>query len=166
MATPAPIDSGKYFAVVLLAVNQYQELMALQDAPMRESRIRALARFMQGAVREMDTVGFFNPGCCSLLLPGAELPAALGIAERLRRTVEERELSVEPGGTAITISLGVACAGDCDDFVLLLQRAENALEQSKRSGGNSAYYHDGERTVPVQSALPERAHNASRVEIP
>ncbi len=142
---------GPPFAIALLEVNQYEELVAVHDPRTRESRFQAIARFMQGVVREMDTVGFFNPGCCILMLPGVELAAALGIAERMRQTVADRELSIEPGASNITVSLGVACAVDGDDFMILLRRAEAALAAANRAGGNSTFLHDGERAVSTSS---------------
>ncbi len=69
-----------------------------------------------------------------VLLPGCDLPAASEVAERLRTAV----LKAEPGGQAVTLSAGVACAhGAALDPDGLARAADGALYAAKFAGRNT-----------------------------
>jgi two-component system cell cycle response regulator len=82
-----------------------------------------------------------------LLLPGADLPAAIAEAERLRVTIEQ----LRPAGLAITASLGVATRQPEEAFDPLFSRADSALYRAKESGRNRVV---DEREVAGSSAAP------------
>jgi diguanylate cyclase (GGDEF)-like protein len=66
-----------------------------------------------------------------LVLPGRGLDEAEAVAERLRMSLA----SSDPGGIAITASLGVSCAqGDEIEFERLFHAADQALYEAKRRG--------------------------------
>lgn len=58
------------------------------------------------------------------------------IAEKLRRLVEHNSLSTKKGEIGVTISIGGTLIHQHDTFTLPLQRAEEALQQSKGQGKN------------------------------
>ena len=76
----------------------------------------------------------------AVIMPELELPQAVKVAERLRKTVED---AVFLGGDTaaqnrVTISIGVACAAGNDDVrpEQLVKMADDALYRSKRNGKN------------------------------
>ena len=74
----------------------------------------------------------------AVILPGADVPTAASIAERLRGAVQAR--AFEHGFTAcgfVTISVGVACTGaGRRDAEALVREADNALYAAKHGGRN------------------------------
>ncbi len=69
-----------------------------------------------------------------VLLPGSDLQAAAAVAERLRSAV----LEAKPGGQAVTMSAGVACAyGGALDPDGLARAADGALYAAKFAGRNT-----------------------------
>lgn len=144
---------GPTFSVVLMEVNQYEQGGENRGQRAREAATLAANRFLAATVREMDTVGYYGPGCFALLLPTAGLADAIRVAERLREGFSEYSPSAQGEQPRLTLSVGVVQVTEKDDSISLLKRAEAALDAADRRGGNRAYYHDGERCAPITAML-------------
>jgi diguanylate cyclase (GGDEF)-like protein len=98
----------------------------------------AVAHTLDGNLRPQDVVARYGGEEFVILLPETGLPAALAIAERVRREVArtaigEGTLQALP---PVTISLGVAVALATDSFETLMARADAALYRAKSQGRN------------------------------
>jgi len=144
---------GPTFVVMLMELDQHDEMVRQSDMRTRALAVRAIIECTVNAVRDMDSVGYFNPGCLGVLLPGADLAGAIHVAESLRESVAQREVPAAAAGLKITVSFGVVGASKRDDSVSLLKRAEAALDAAHRRGGNRIYHHDGERCAPISSLV-------------
>ena len=72
-----------------------------------------------------------------MLLPETEAAAAMDVAERLRRAVENSPIETNGGALAITVSIGAACMDTTTGSVEeLLKRADVALYEAKQTGRN------------------------------
>jgi diguanylate cyclase (GGDEF)-like protein/PAS domain S-box-containing protein len=72
-----------------------------------------------------------------VLLPGIEAPAAMVIADNLRRQIEEMRVDTPPHSFKVTASMGVAAFREADqNFEGLLGRADAALYEAKEGGRN------------------------------
>ena len=89
---------------------------------------------MRMALRSFELVYRLGGDEFVVLLPGSDLHAAAEVAERLRNAV----LRAKPGGQAVTLSAGVACArgGDLDPDGLA-RAADGALYAAKFAGRNT-----------------------------
>jgi diguanylate cyclase len=72
--------------------------------------------------------------CC--ILPETDSIAAETVAENLRAHIEEMESHFQKKPIKVTISLGISSFGPEDSPETLLNRADDALYQAKRSGRN------------------------------
>ena len=87
--------------------------------------------------RHTDLVGRLGGEEFAILLPQTQIPAALNAAERLRTTIAATVVNIGSLELRVTASFGVASlAGSDSNFGDLLQRADNALYNAKRSGRN------------------------------
>jgi diguanylate cyclase len=144
---------GPIFSVALIEVNCYDSCGEHCGSNEREVATIEAGNFLTATVREMDVVGFYAPCSFAILLPTAELVSAIRLAERLREGFSLASSVGKSENSRLTLSVGVAQIMENDDCVSLLKRAEAALDASDRRGGNSSYYHDGERCAPITAML-------------
>jgi diguanylate cyclase (GGDEF)-like protein len=89
-------------------------------------------------VRETDVVGRYGGDEFVIVLPETPLSAALVIAERIRRKVEECEFVAQNLSIRLTVSLGVA---NCPKHTLtaegLIKKADAAMYRAKELSKNS-----------------------------
>ena len=97
--------------------------------------LRVLAERAALQTREIDILGRYGGEEFALLLPETRLHEALEIAERLRLAALE-PIHVNGLELCVSISVGVAEAQEDVSLSHLLQRADAALYQAKRSGRN------------------------------
>ena len=97
--------------------------------------LRAVGRVFGESVREVDLAARYGGEEFALLLPNTRVAGAQRIVERLRRAVAE--IGVEgPGGepVGVTASFGVAGFPDFATVEELVEAADSALYQAKRTG--------------------------------
>jgi diguanylate cyclase len=148
---------GPALVVMLMELDQHDDMARQPDMRARVLAVRAVTELAVNAVGTADSVGYFNPGCLGVLLPGTDLAGAIQMAERLRETIAQCEIPAVGAPLKITVSLGVVSASKCDDSVSLLKRAEAALDAARHRGGNCIYHHDGERCAPITSLVEAMA---------
>jgi len=101
--------------------------------PVGDAVLKDVAYALRKALRAFDLVYRIGGEEFVVLLPGADLPHALEVGERLRAAVAEQRT----GDVAVTMSLGVTAArGGEVRFAELYGAADAALYQAKRSGRN------------------------------
>ncbi|WP_232012358.1 cellulose biosynthesis regulator diguanylate cyclase DgcQ [Cedecea lapagei] len=103
------------------------------------------AALLSSALREEDVAGRVGGEEFCVLLPGTDLTAAAGVAERIRCRISSRELIVSGGQTLrVSASLGVSCAHERHDydFEHLQSVADRRLYRAKQNGRNQVCTRD------------------------
>jgi diguanylate cyclase (GGDEF)-like protein len=96
-----------------------------------------LAEMARSCKRDSDVLARVGGEEFALLLPETHLRQANVAAERLRKEVSRARPPVEQVDVTPTVSIGVAVATDeMNDFSALMQAADSALYEAKRSGRN------------------------------
>ena len=134
-------------------MNRRKQSRDVNDPHQHDNATLTAAKYLTSTVREMDVVGNYTPGCFALLLPTAELVNAIRVAERLREGVQQFSLLESGGNSMLTFSVAVVQIMESDESISLLKRAEAALDEADRRGGNRSYYHDGQRCAPITAML-------------
>jgi diguanylate cyclase (GGDEF)-like protein/PAS domain S-box-containing protein len=101
--------------------------------------LRAVTRLLTAGLRDRDLLARYGGEEFCIVLPGAALPTALAIAERLRESVETLAGGAvrEPRGLRVTASFGVSTVEPgTTHFEALIHRADQALYASKGAGRN------------------------------
>lgn len=129
---------GRPLSVAILDVDNFKELNAAIGHPHADKVLEQLAELLVQNKRGTDLLARYGGEEFTMLLPGADQPAALAAMERLRALVEEHRFHVAPDLPAvrITISIGVALLGPAATETQLLVQADRALQQAKRGGKN------------------------------
>ncbi len=93
-------------------------------------------------LRESDIFGRLGGEEFALVLPECGLPAALTVAERLRRQVSQHPILFCDMPIGVSVSIGVAMLEAADDSgAEALARADEALYQAKYAGKNCCWYY-------------------------
>jgi diguanylate cyclase (GGDEF)-like protein len=92
----------------------------------------------EGVRRAGDVVSRYGGEEFAVLLPDTDLTGASALAERIRASVEERNIFHPATHKAVTVSIGVATASGRDDGEpsQLVRAADAALYKAKRDGRN------------------------------
>ncbi len=129
---------GQSLAALQLDVDDFGKLH-LELGPNGGDEVMAqVARVARPRLRYIDLVGRLDVDSLGILLVMATRENALVVAERLRRTIAELEVTMPDGPWQVTASIGVAsyprdkCASVHDLFAL----AEQATRAAKRAGRN------------------------------
>lgn len=102
-----------------------------------DALLRQLAEVLRRCARSNDLVFRYGGEEFQLICPNTELPAALRIAERIRRCVEKEHFSFEGQSIPATASIGVAAIKpEHADSEALVQDADRALYRAKSGGRN------------------------------
>jgi diguanylate cyclase len=96
--------------------------------------LRGVAKVLRDTLRQSDAAGRFGGEEFGVLLPDTPVAGALAIAERIRERVAAAALV--PGGTACTISIGIAPADGARSHLDWIDRADRALYAAKEQGRN------------------------------
>jgi len=85
------------------------------------------------SLRETDIIGRWGGEEFVLLLPSTGLDVAVGVAERIRTQIADKEFAHQG---KVTVSIGVASCRISDDLKDLFDRADAALYRAKNAGRN------------------------------
>ena len=122
------------FSVIAIDIDHFKQVNDQWGHAVGDEVILRLAQLMRACSRDADVLCRTGGDEFIMLLPDADLDAALQVAERLRARVAA---AVIPGAGAITVSLGVVSSeqeAGTTDAVLLA--ADAALYVAKENGRN------------------------------
>ena len=101
--------------------------------------LRRFAALVGDLTRDADAATRLGGAEFAVLLDGADAPSAGRVAERLRRRVRDE---LTGPGLDVTVSVGVADAGQGEDARDLVRRAGRALQAAKHLGRDRCVVHD------------------------
>jgi len=99
--------------------------------------LREVAIAIKNNCRALDVAARYGGEEFILMLPGANVDEAAKIAEKIRKSVNEKMFFHEKGDFRTSISLGVTRVSPHDkDIEAIVARADRALYEAKRTGKN------------------------------
>lgn len=127
--------SGSPLSMVMLDIDHFKQVNDQFGHVAGDQMIREISDLLSANARHADVVGRYGGEEFGVLLPDTELDGAMQCAERIRLSVQT--LNVKPYGIRCTVSLGVAeVSSDMERYSELVERADQALYDSKRQGRN------------------------------
>lgn len=125
--------SGKALSLIIGDIDYFKSINDQYGHPAGDYVLRRVADILVSLIRKYDIAVRWGGEEFVVIAPDCSLQQATELADRIRKGIENLALdTVDP----VTISLGVAelVAGETSDS--LIQRADSALYQAKRSGRN------------------------------
>lgn len=124
-------------AVLIIDIDHFKRVNDSHGHLFGDQVLLGVATTIAQELRQSDLLGRFGGEEFVVFLPGADIEEAGRAAERLRARVGGMEIAVDGVPVAITVSVGVAVAGDHgNDLVELLTAADLALYRAKETGRN------------------------------
>lgn len=117
--------------------------------PAGDRALRLVGRCMQEALRARDLAGRLGGDEFVLLLDGATLQQAIGVAERIVTQLQKQ--SAEHRLPVLTLSFGLVQVLRAEGIDDALRRADQALYEAKRQGRSRAVAAQGDEEEPVFS---------------
>ena len=147
---------GTNLAFVIADIDDFKSINDRHGHQTGDEVLRQVARVFAEAVRELDLPGRYGGEEIALVLPGTNLMGARALAEKIRKRVEELEVTTPAGGSlSVTASFGAACFPAQPNVGELVAAADAALYEAKRSGKNRVVTATARRKRRRQSASEE-----------
>ena len=128
---------GAAFSLAIFDLDHFKQVNDRYGHPAGDQALKAFADVLRSGIRKHDTVGRYGGEEFALLMPQTGKDTAVRVAERIRRALEARGVSVDVGRIEVTVSAGVATYGiDGEDWDALLSAADTALYEAKNAGRN------------------------------
>lgn len=124
---------GRSLAVVLIDIDNFKLLNDSYGHKVGDRVLRQLAQMVRQNLRVSDVFGRWGGEEFLLLVPEADMPGALELAELIRLRVAAQTFAHHE---VVTVSSGVAVYRNGDSVSRLLNRADSALYAAKGRGKN------------------------------
>ncbi len=132
--------NGTPLSVIMADVDHFKAVNDSFGHPVGDVVLAGLVSQLRAAVRPYDALGRYGGEEFLVVLPNCDAPAALAIAERMRRRVDVARFGTSAGRLRTTLSLGVATTTESRPLPreALIEAADRALYQAKAEGRNRA----------------------------
>ncbi len=129
--------SDSSMSMILLDIDHFKRVNDTYGHQVGDEVLRSVSSVLTGQIRTMDHVARYGGEEFVVVTPN-DGPTALGIAERIRRAVENTpHVDSDQTPFRVTVSLGIASFPECAlELDALVGRADEALYRAKRSGRN------------------------------
>jgi diguanylate cyclase (GGDEF)-like protein len=125
------------FSVSVVDVDHFKNVNDVYGHLVGDEVLKHVAYQLQDHIRKPDVVGRYGGEEFLILLPSTNAAEAAEQAARLCKFVRESQVSVNAHLLGVTISIGVTqYLPGIDTWDILLNRAESALYESKKKGGD------------------------------
>ena len=151
-------EPGTPLSLLLIDVDHFKRFNDTHGHRVGDLVLRLVARLMADNVKGRDTVARYGGEEFAILLAGADLRTACVVARQLCESLGSKRLvtkgSAHPVGH-VTVSIGVAQARPGEQAACLVERADAALYEAKRTGRNRVCTESpGSGVEPAVLAMP------------
>ncbi len=127
---------GRRLSALFFEVDQLPWLLEQRGPQFVDGILQEVTSLVRGETRACDILFRYDADYFVALLPDTDVQGATTVADRIRRRMLETEWNQEVG---LSGSFGVVELQEGEDADSLLGRAEAALLEAKRAGGNSVW---------------------------
>ena len=128
--------SGQPFSLVVTDIDYFKAVNDTYGHAAGDAVLKNIAARMDNVVRGDDMVGRIGGEEFLIILPGSGLETARAVAERVRESIEICPIKFQDHVIDTTMSFGVAESVADENLEQLINRADQALYEAKRSGRN------------------------------
>lgn len=141
------------FCLMMVDVDHFKKFNDAHGHLAGDEVLRGVAQCLRETLRDMDIVARFGGDEFAVIMPSTTLSESKAGAFRGCAGIERRQFEFDGESLKVSVSGGLAQAGDADDESTLIKRADEALYAAKKAGRNRVCVHDGGRIEPIGSAV-------------
>jgi diguanylate cyclase len=142
-------SSGSPLSLMLLDIDHFKSVNDTHGHDVGDTVLRETAKVITNSIRSSDVVARFGGEEFVVIMPHAELKAALHVAMQVRRAVESNNVDIGSKQIKVTASIGVTSRSN-EDVNKMIKRADRAMYSAKKAGRNRTYYHNGTNCLPSE----------------
>jgi diguanylate cyclase (GGDEF)-like protein len=128
--------TGEPMCVIVMDVDHFKSVNDTHGHAAGDYVLTMIGEVLRGALRTGDLPARWGGEEFIALLPNCPIDGGVVIAERIRKSLEQREMSTQGKNFRVTASLGVAQLAPAEAPPKLVERADAAMYEAKRSGRN------------------------------
>ena len=150
--------TGKPCSLIMLDLDKFKAVNDSHGHQAGDEVLISVAEMIRISIRAMDIPVRYGGDEVAVILPDTGSIDAFHTADRIRARIED---DPRTGKYGVTASVGLATHHFFDQEAearFLVDRADQALYQAKRDGGNRVWFHDAERLreIPTEVSVSER----------
>jgi diguanylate cyclase (GGDEF)-like protein len=130
----APLPNNT--AVMMFDIDHFKQINDEYGHAAGDAVIQHFGATLRASMRGLDTTARLGGEEFCAVLPDMSLDLARAIGDRVRAELEARPIIFSDKTIPATVSVGVACSGEAEDFSTTLSRADSGLYKAKRGGRN------------------------------
>lgn len=126
-------------SLLLLDLDFFKKVNDTYGHPAGDHVLRETAKTLQKLVRQSDVVARYGGEEFAIILPETATSSAKVLAQRVRRGIEQMQITFEKQSIPITVSIGLAGSDMSEEGITkteLISRSDQALYQAKHEGRN------------------------------
>jgi diguanylate cyclase (GGDEF)-like protein len=125
---------GHDMSIIMFDVDHFKQFNDEHGHDQGDRVLQLMSRIVKGQIRTLDIPCRYGGEEFLIILPETNHEYAMGIAERLRKKIEETPLD----GLNVTVSIGVASypAIVVENYQEFIEAADKALYEAKNAGRN------------------------------
>lgn len=130
-------QTDKDLSVILLDIDYFKEVNDQYGHLIGDNVLKMVGKIIKANIKGKDIACRFGGDEFIIALPDTPSQGAYTLAERFRESLKKTNWKVKGTGETIgqiSLSLGVAAYKKCQSLEQIIERADKALYQSKRSG--------------------------------
>lgn len=140
---------GAPLSLVILDLDHFKQINDLRGHAAGDAVLRHYAGSVLSIFRHHDLVARYGGEEFAVLLPNTHLAGVVRALEKVRRRLDEITGQLPAEEALPTFSAGVAEYRSGETANSLIERADTALYEAKRSGRDRVEVHTGEQVVPA-----------------
>jgi diguanylate cyclase (GGDEF)-like protein len=130
------------FSFLMIDIDRFKEINDTYGHLVGDAILREITKTIKENIRQIDFLGRYGGEELSVVLTETDKNEALVVAERIRKAVEVKQISVYDEKLKVTVSIGVSlCPKDALESIALIDHADSALYQAKAAGRNKIQSH-------------------------
>ncbi len=143
-------------SVMMVDVDFFKKFNDAHGHKAGDEVLRHVARSLEEAAGAAGLVCRYGGEEFAIIFRGLTAAAALPLAERCRAAIGAQSISYEGQILNVKASAGLSEFASHDTIGTVLERADEALYASKRSGRNCSHLHTGRTVLPFASAAEQK----------